>query len=112
MDLKSISHLSTWGSVASALNDNFNLVRDYIEFENTNQSLAKGIFETLEDLEIAYPNPNEGDWAYVGTSFPAYIYTWNGTSWVKSEDQEQPDKIELEGYIKSEQISDPTAILY
>ena len=112
MNLQSISHIYSWGSVASVLNDNFEKVREAIESGNSEQSLAKGIFKTLDDLRTAYPSPTIGDWAYVGTSFPAYTYTWNGTSWVKSGESKQPDDIELEGYIQSSEVDDPTTILY
>ena len=112
MNLQSISHIYSWGTAASVLNDNFDKVREAIESGNSEQSLAKGVFKTLNDLRAAYPDPLEGDWAYVGTSFPAYKYIWNGISWVKSEDQEQPDEIELETYIQSSEVDDPTTILY
>lgn len=112
MDLQSISQITTWGIVASVLNDNFNKVRDVIESDKVDQSLAKGVFKTLQDLKTAYPYPEIGYWAYVGTSFPAYTYTWNGISWVKSSEMRQPDKIELEGYLQSEEVNDPTKILY
>ena len=112
MNLQSISHITYWGTASSVLNDNFEEVRRVIEYGNSEQSLAKGVFKTLEDLRTAYTSPNIGDWAYVGISFPAYYYTWNGASWVKSEDMRQPDEIELEGYIQSEYVEDPTTILY
>ena len=112
MDLQSISQITTWGTAASVLNDNFNKVRDVIESDKVDQSLAKGVFKTLNDLKSAYPYPETGAWAYVGTSFPAYYYTWNGTSWEKSEDTKQPDKIVLDGYLQSEEVDDPTKILY
>ena len=112
MNLQSISHIYSWGTVASVLNDNFEKVREAIESGNSEQSLAKGIFKTLDDLGAAYPSPTIGDWGYVGTSFPAYKYTWNGTSWEKSEDQTQPDEIELENYVQSSEVDDPTTILY
>ncbi len=111
MDLKTISHVSPWGAVASILNDNFTVIKEAIELGNSEQSLAKGLFKSLEDLSVAYPNPPIGTWAYVGTSFPAYTYTWNGTSWEKSEETKQPDDISLEGYIMSEEVKDPTTIL-
>ena len=112
MDLQSISQITTWGTAASVLNENFRKVRDVIESEKVDQSLAKGVYKTLQDLKTAYPNPSKGTWAYVGTSFPAYTYTWNGTSWVKSGETKQPDEIELEGYIQSAEVDDPTTILY
>ncbi len=112
LDLKRISRDISWGEAASILNNNFRVVKEAIESENSEQSLAKGLFKSLEDLRSAYPNPVKGDWAYVGTSFPAYTYTWNGTSWVKSGETKQPDDIELEGYIQSAEVDDPTTILY
>jgi len=112
MDLQSISHITTWGTAASVLNENFRKVRDVIESEKVDQSLAKGVFKTLQDLKTAYPNPPKGSWAYVGTSFPAYTYTWNGISWVKSSEKKQPEEIVLDGYIQSEEVKDPTKILY
>ena len=112
MNLQSISNIYSWGTVASVLNDNFEKVREAIESGNSEQSLAKGVFPTLEDLEAAYPSPNIGDWGYVGTSFPAYTYTWNGISWVKSSEKKQPEEIVLDGYIQSEEVKDPTKILY
>lgn len=112
MNLKSISHVINWGIAASVLNENFNLVREAIESGNNEQTLAKGFFKTLDDLRNACPNPVKGDWGYVGTSFPAYYYTWNGTSWVRSASPKQPDDIELVGYIQSEEVRDPTTILY
>ena len=112
LDLKKISHIISWGDAASLLNHNFSVIKEAIESGNSEQSLAKGIFKTLEDLRNAYPDPVNGDWAYVGTSFPAYTYTWNGTSWVKSGEPKQPDEIELEGYIQSAEVDDPTTILY
>ena len=112
MDLRTISKITTWGEVASDLNNNFTVIKDVIEFDNQKNTLALGFFTSLADLREAYPNPVLGNWAYVGTSFPADYYTWNGTSWEKSEDPGQPETVELEGYIQSEEVSDPTKILF
>jgi hypothetical protein len=112
MDLKTVSNVINWGIAASVLNENFNEVREAIESGDRKRTLAKGLFKTLDDLRNACPAPMNGDWGYVGTSFPAYTYTWNGTSWVRSASPKQPDEIELYGYIQSEEISDPTTILY
>ena len=92
MNLQSISHIYSWGTVASVLNDNFEKVREAIESGNSEQSLAKGYLKPLMTSSCISLPSNIGDWGYVGTSFPAYIYTWNGTSWEKSEDQTQPMK--------------------
>jgi hypothetical protein len=111
MDLRTILTNTTWGDAAKDINSNFNIVNEALESGEQKNSLAKGIFPTLDDLKSAYPNPEVGFWAYVGTSFPAYYYTWNGTSWVRSDDQIMPEDVSLYGYITSEQVSDPTRIL-
>jgi hypothetical protein len=112
MDLRTILTNTTWGDAAKDINSNFNIVNEALESGEQKNSLAKGIFPTLDDLKSAYPNPEVGFWAYVGTSFPAYYYTWNGTSWERSEEMSQPDKVKLIGYIQSEYVSDLTKILY
>jgi hypothetical protein len=111
MDLKLISKITTWGNAASDINRNFSIVKEVIESSTKEQSLALGLFRSLEDLENAYPDPERGVWAYVGTSFPANIYTWNGTSWILGENPEQPDKVVLEDYIQSEEVHSPSEIL-
>ena len=112
MDLKTISHVTTWGNAASDINNNFEVIKEAIKSEDKEYALAKGLFKTLEYLKEAYPYPEIGDWAYVGTGFPAKYYTWNGTEWELSEDQKQPEDVSLEGYIQSEYVNDVTKILY
>lgn len=112
MDLRTIKQNTTWGEAAADINLNFSEVNNVIESDFSKTSLAKGLFPDLESLKSAYPYPEIGCWAYVGTSFPAYYYTWNGTSWERSEEMSQPDKVKLIGYIQSEYVSDPTKILY
>ena len=111
MDLRTIKQNITWGEAAADINLNFSEVNNVIESDFSKTSLAKGLFPDLESLKSAYPYPEIGCWAYVGTSFPAYYYTWNGTSWVRSDDQIMPEDVSLYGYITSEQVSDPTRIL-
>ena len=74
-------------------------------------SLALGFFLSLENLRTFCPNPEIGNWAYVGTSFPANYYTWDGTSWIISEERKHPETISLIDYIESEEVSDPSIIL-
>lgn len=46
---------------------------------------CRGYFSTIDKLESAYPHPHVGEWALVGTEFPADIYrvdesgTWSNT---------------------------------
>lgn len=111
MDLKAISKVTRWGKAASDINSNFNAVNEAVESGNKELSLALGFFMSLQDLRTAYPNPEIGYWAYVGTSFPANYYTWDGTSWIISEEKKHPETIDLVDYIESEEVSDPSIIL-
>lgn len=112
MDLRLIFKNTTWGTAASDINRNFSMIKEVLESSSDKQSLALGLFLSLEDLKRAYPTPENGQWAYIGTSFPANIYAWNGTSWIISEHYKQPDTIELEDYIQSEEVYGPAEILF
>lgn len=42
----------------------------------------KGMFNTLTLLRASYPQPSDGWWALVGTSFPLKMYSGRGGQWV------------------------------
>lgn len=112
MDLRAITNITTWGEASEDINRNFNVISDELKSDNEKSSLAKGFFLTLDDLKSAYPEPEDGYWAYVGSTFPTYKYTWHAaTGWTKSEETSDPEILDLEGYIQSEYVSDPTKIL-
>ena len=41
-----------------------------------------GIYPTLEELQIAVPNPIIGDSYFVGAEAPYDVYTWTGSEWL------------------------------
>ena len=42
---------------------------------------CKGLFLTLEALCSAYPEPDAGSWALVGSTLPAALYVADGGVW-------------------------------
>ena len=73
-----------WGDQSSKLNNNFNKTNAEII---ALQGIANGggkLFVTIADLTAAYPKPVKGLYGYVSAtlSFPAEIYSYNGTTWI------------------------------
>ena len=73
-----------WGDQSSKLNNNFNKTNAEII---SLQGIANGggkLFAAVGDLTTAYPNPVKGMYAYISStlSFPAEIYSYNGTTWI------------------------------
>lgn len=82
-DLKNIQRFGSWSNCVNDLNTNFyNLDQNLSEIEKDG-SKSKGLFPTLTVLRNLHPNSEYGDWALVGTEFPATIYIWNG-AWVST----------------------------
>jgi hypothetical protein len=61
-----------------------------------------GIYPTLEELQIAVPNPIIGDSYFVGTEAPYDVYTWTGSEWLNLGPLQGP---EGRGILKIERTS-------
>ncbi|MFI3293094.1 MAG: hypothetical protein SNI70_06205 [Rikenellaceae bacterium] len=75
--------LSVGGGITSQGSSHFkkNLkVSGWLEAKNI-KAANKGLFTTFADLYAAYPVPENGWWAIVGTDLPAPIYTAYGGTW-------------------------------
>ena len=74
------------------------------EFQVRNGTTSSGLFPTLSALQTAYPSPVVGQYAFVGSGFPAdiYICTTAGT-WTDSGEDYDGDNVDLTDYaLKSE----------
>ncbi len=58
-------------------------VGGWLEARNI-KGYIKGLFQTVEKLREAYPDPEEGWCAFVGDSLPATLYTVIGGEWVST----------------------------
>jgi hypothetical protein len=61
-----------------------------------------GIYPTLEELQIAVPNPIIGDSYFVGAEAPYDVYTWTGSEWLNLGPLQGP---EGRGILKIERTS-------
>lgn len=111
MDFNKIQPEGYWKTTSDSLNDNFNKISVELDKISENTVKGKGLFSTITLLEDSYPNPTNGDWAFVGETFPAEIYRAENGSWVKSEETGGDPQINLSEYLQSEEITDITQIL-
>ena len=96
--LNTIPNQGTFGEAVAAMNTNFSLVSTAIGEVEYNTRKNKGLFPAAAALAAAV-TPAIGDWALVGSSFPAAIYvcTTAGT-WTDSGNTYAGDNVSLNNY--------------
>lgn len=112
MSYSSIKQNGYWKDTANSLNYNFNKIDTQISSLEGKVTKSKGLFKTSEELTTAFPNPQPGDWALVGSSLPAQLWTESDGAWVDSGGTSGSTiDIDLTEYTKSEVITNPSDIL-
>lgn len=78
----------------------------YFDFQVRNGTTSTGLFPSTTALNTAYPNPVVGQYAFVGTGFPADIYVCQteGT-WEDSGEDYDGDVVDLTEYTKVEDFT-------
>lgn len=94
MELQQIKTKTNWQEAANAINANSQTIQ--IEFEKVGEK-NRGYYVSLASLNSAHPTGNVGDIAYVGTTAPFNIYTWNGSSWADTGETGGSDDVDLSG---------------
>ena len=76
------------------------------EFQVRNGTTSSGLFPTVEALQAAYPSPVVGQYAFVGSGFPADIYvcTTAGT-WTDSGEDYDGDNVDLTDYATKAEVN-------
>lgn len=73
---------------------------------------CKGMFLTAAKLHAAHPSPRVGDWAYVGTGFPAAIYVCETAgTWADSGSTYNGGNVNLAGYATKDYVHDRFRLL-
>lgn len=94
-----VPSVGTFGNSVATINANFTQAKVAIEKVQHLTQKGKGLFATLTALQTAIPSPKVGDWAAVGTSFPAELYVCNtdGT-WTDSQQTVSAGNVDLSDY--------------
>lgn len=96
MELQTIKTQTTWQDAVTALNANSQAIQ--IEFEKVGEK-NRGYYVSVESLNAAHATGNIGDIAYVGTTAPFAIYTWNGESWEDTGTTGGIEEVDLSGFL-------------
>lgn len=104
MELNTISNTGSWGNSANRLNENFSKVNTEVEKLKNATTKNKGYFKTDALLKQTHQTAYYGDIAYVGTSYPYHIWTWNGTNWEDSQSTGGSETVNLGNYYTREDI--------
>lgn len=100
-NLNNVPNTGTFGNSVASINSNFDLVVNAINSLEYQTTRSKGIYNYgFTPSTTTLPNAVSGDWCMVlgeGDTFPATIYTFNGTTWTQGGTW-NPSGIDLTGY--------------
>lgn len=82
--ISTIQKESNWGTEATKINQNFTNVNTELTRLNNTYGLKIPLFSSTSAASTAIPSPYEGQLILVGSSLPASVYRWNGSSWVNT----------------------------
>lgn len=82
--LSEIKTDSNWGTEAPRINQNFQNIDVELEKLKNTTDIRIRWATSLSELQAMVPNPYKGQFAYVGSTLPAPIYKWNGSSWANT----------------------------
>ena len=75
---------SNWGTEANKINQNFtNLNTDIVKLQNT-AGIKIPLFSSVSAATASITSPYEGQLILVGSTLPAPVYRWNGSSWANT----------------------------
>lgn len=103
MELDLIKLQTTWNNAAGSINSNNAKIKIEIEKLKNAAYKNKGYFATVESLINAYPTADAGSIAYVGSSYPYFVYTWNGNAWVNNGETGGDENVNLGNYYTKEE---------
>lgn len=79
-------------------------VDGWLEAKNVKDA-NKGVFRSVEELKAAYPHPQKGWWAIVGTSLPVAIHVEHEGTWTATGGMGGNPEVDLETYYQGLQSS-------
>lgn len=105
MDYNQIPKTGTIGGMVDNITANFQLTKEMLERIQLSKDNSRGLFTTAAALQTAYPSPEVGDWAIVGSTSPfdIYICSTDGT-WADSGNDYNGGEVNLSEYAKKTSV--------
>lgn len=102
----------SWGYAAQTLNNNFEKIDADVEKLKYSTSKVKGFFKTGKDLNEIVKQASVGEIAYVGTSSPYQIWSWDGSKWMNTESTENVINVNMSNYYDKNEINEMIKFVY
>lgn len=110
-NLSQIKTDSDWGLEASKINQNFNQVNTELTTLKNTTSVRQPLFSSTTEATKNIPSPYVGQLILVGSTIPAPIYRWNGSSWVNTGQTGGSAEVSLTNYYTKTDIDNQRAEL-
>lgn len=101
-NISQIKTESNWGEAASTINSNFQNMNVDLEKVKSSTTKFKGYFTTETTLKQAYPSPKVGDTAWVGDTYPGFVYDVQNGTWHNTNKAPETESVELNNYLRYE----------
>lgn len=83
-NLSQINTDSNWGTEANKINQNFGQVNIELAALKNTTSVRMPLFSSTSDASKYITSPYVGQLILIGTTLPAPVYRWSGSSWVNT----------------------------
>lgn len=103
-NLKQIQIDSDWGKEAPNLNANFNAINTELAGIKNNIAIKIPLFESTTEAKNNIPLPYVGQMVLIGTSLPAPVYKWNGSSFASAGFSSGIASVPLANYLTYESL--------
>ena len=82
--LSKIPSEGNWQDIATRANENFTKVSTELGKLGMTTSVKMPLFASLTEAQNNIPKPYFGQLILIGSTLPAPVYKWNGSSWVNT----------------------------
>lgn len=103
-NLSQIKTDSDWGLEASKINQNFNQVNTELTTLKNTTSVRQPLFSSTTEASKYITSPYVGQLILVGSTIPAPVYRWDGSSWVDTGLTGGSAEVPLNNYYTKEEI--------
>lgn len=110
-NLSQIKTDSDWGLEASKINQNFNQVNTELTTLKNTTSVRQPLFSSTTEASKYITSPYVGQLVLIGSTIPAPIYRWNGSSWVDTGQTGGSAEVSLTNYYTKTDIDNQRAEL-